>query len=272
MYMRNIRDWRDSTLMLSFEEKGYFDELLNLIYIYDDCLPDDDNLICRAMPVNKKIHNRLKQKLFKAGLIEIKDGFYFSKRASQEINKINEISSKNKVKAQNRWAKSLKNNNSAIAGAMKIEDAAALVKGNRERDSDRESKSENLQFKKTIAKNKLTQKRTKNDTKKSSYRKCSLQQVLDPEAEIPADYREYASGQGLFNSERVFWDWANWWVSENGQKAGKDGWFQTWKARVRKDVERQNSPNRNHNGPRGDRACTTTLGAQMALDRRRNRQ
>ena len=69
IYMKNIRDWREATLMLSFEEKGYFDELINLIYIYDDCLPDKDDLICRAMPVHKKLHLRLKRKLIEAGLI-----------------------------------------------------------------------------------------------------------------------------------------------------------------------------------------------------------
>ncbi|MBL4601640.1 MAG: DUF1376 domain-containing protein [Emcibacteraceae bacterium] len=89
--MRNIRDWRDATLMLSFEEKGYFDELLNLIYLYDDLLVDDDDFVCRAMPVHRKTHLRLKQTLLKAGLIEVKAGYYFNKRAGEEITKINEL-------------------------------------------------------------------------------------------------------------------------------------------------------------------------------------
>ena len=117
LYMRDIRAWRDSTLMLSFEEKGYYDELLNLIYLYDDCLPDDDDLICRAMPVNKKVHLRLRDRLIKAKLIEIKAGYYFNKRAAQEIDKINSISSKNKIKAHKRWAKSSKNNENPITAA-----------------------------------------------------------------------------------------------------------------------------------------------------------
>ncbi|MBT5187693.1 MAG: DUF1376 domain-containing protein [Kordiimonadaceae bacterium] len=221
--MKNIRDWRDSTLMLSFEEKGYFDELINLIYIYDDCLPDNDDLICRAMPVNKKLHLRLKQKLLKAHLVAIKDGFYHNKRSSQEIKKINQISSKNKVKALKRWAKHPKRSNKLSATAVvqdqpdiTIEDAdaapMAILNLNSESDG----------FIKPIKIN--TKKKDKKDETKSHTRKCRIEDVLDPDGEVPAEYRKYAESQGLSKVDRLFCDWANWWVSENGRKAGeKDG-------------------------------------------------
>lgn len=118
IYLRNIRDWREATLMLSFEEKGYYDELLNLIYMFDDLLPDDDGLICRAMPINKRTHQRLQKRILKVGLLTIKDGFYHNKRASIEVSKINQISDKNRMKAESRWAKLLKNNESSNAGHM----------------------------------------------------------------------------------------------------------------------------------------------------------
>ena len=119
MYMRNIRDWKDATIMLSFEEKGYFDEIISLIYLYDNCLPDDDNFICRAMPVNKKIHTRLKQKLFKLGLISVQDGFILNSRSTQELLKINSISTQNKDNADKRWSKSRKNKERGNATASK---------------------------------------------------------------------------------------------------------------------------------------------------------
>lgn len=237
MYMRNIRDWREATLMLSFEEKGYYDELLNLIYMYDDILPDNDDFICRAMPVHIKTHTRLKNKLINCGFIEIKNGYYFNKRASLEVNKINELSEKNKLKAESRWVKSLKNIESG--------DAAAMLKVNSERESDD-------RFNRTG--------------------KCTIDKVLDPDGDIPEEYRRYAEQKGLTDIQRRFEDWAGWWLGENGLKAGTRGWLQTWKTRVRKDVDRQMAGVSDHKGRSGDTACATTAGARLALDRRRNRK
>lgn len=132
-YMKDIRAWRDATLMLSFEERGYFDELLSLIYIYDDCLPDDDDLICRAMPVSKRLHKRLKNKLLKARVIEIKEGFYSNKRSTIELLKINSKSTINKENASKRWAKSRKKNNKYDADALQTD--MPIVKVNSERES-----------------------------------------------------------------------------------------------------------------------------------------
>ena len=119
-YMRDIRAWKDSTLMLTFEERAYFDELLSLIYLYDGALPDNDDLICRAMPVNKKVHLRLKKRVIEEGLVSIENGFYFNSRATQELLKINSKSTQNKFAADKRWSKSLKNNKTTNANAMPI--------------------------------------------------------------------------------------------------------------------------------------------------------
>lgn len=270
MYMRHIRDWREATLMLSFEEKGYYDELLNLIYMYDDLLVDDDDFICRAMPVNKKLHLRLKAALLKAKLIEVKDGFYFNKRATQEVVKINEISDRNRIKARNRWAKSPKNKKKPSAAALtecEPEDAGVMLNLKVNSESEFSLTKSNRQSRRV--KNASRSKQARGDNRNV---KCTIDEILEPDGEIPDEYLEYATEQGLENPQRVFIDWANWWVSENGRKAGANGWFATWKARVRKDVDRQMAG-------RGDRArgnrsgvCAATEGARLALDRRRNRQ
>ena len=119
-YMRDIRSWKDATLLLSFEERGYFDEIISLIYLYNGCLPDDDELICRAMPVNKKVHLRLKKTLIKMGVLQFQDGFYFNSRSTQELLKINSKSTQNKLAADKRWAKRLKTNGTGDADAMPI--------------------------------------------------------------------------------------------------------------------------------------------------------
>ncbi len=252
MYMRNVRDWREATLMLSFEEKGYFDELLNLIYMYDDLLPDDDDFICRAMPVHKKTHARLKEKLINAGLIAIKNGCYYNKRATSEIVKINEISEKNQLKARSRWSKSLKNNETKDAAAdtktaekLKSADAPAMLKVKCESESEYGSK------------------RTE---------KCTIDKVLDPDGPVPDEYRKFAEEKGLEDIQRRFEDWAGWWLGENGRKAGARGWLQTWKTRVRRVVDRQMAELSDQKGQIGHRRCATTEGARLALDRRRNRK
>ena len=274
--MKNIRDWRDATLMLSFEEKGYFDEIINLIYIYDDCLPDEDELICRAMPVHKKLHLRLKRKLVDAGLITIRDGFYFNKRASLELKKINRISSRNKVKALNRWAKSSKNKQTISAGAggfaHSVADASDVL--NQKVNSKSESTSREELENNANIKRSENESGSKNNTKRlpKNNIKCSIEDILDPDGKVPKEYRNYAEEQGLSEIERVFTDWANWWLSENGRKAGARGWLATWKARVRKDVDRQRFKGSDKTEQSRTGGCATALGARMALDRRRNRQ
>ena len=268
MYMRHIRDWREATLMLSFEEKGYYDELLNLIYLYDDLLADNDDFICRAMPVNKKLHLRLKAALLKAGLIQVKDGFYFNKRATEEVTKINGISEKNRVKARSRWAKSSKNINKSSAVAIQdVEVGGSTAMLNQKVKSDSDSDPSLI---KNIRANRSPDNANRNSgTKRSG--KCAINKILDPGGEIPKEYLEYAKEQGLNNPERVFLDWAGWWVSENGHKAGANGWYATWKARVRKDVDRQLAGSGNSAGGNRPGMCATTEGARLALNRRRNR-
>ena len=57
-----------------------------------------------------------------------------------------------------------------------------------------------------------------------------------------------------------------------GRKAGARGWLATWKARVRKDVDRQRAKSNDKKEQSRIGDCTTSLGARLALDRRRNRQ
>ncbi len=238
IYMRNVRDWRDATIQLSFEEKGYFDELINLIYLYDGYLPDDDDFISKAMPVNKRLHRRLKKKLIEYGVISIIDGLFFNKRAALEIEKINSLSSINKLNSDKRWAKSLKSKESGNAIALQ----KVKVKGESEHGT------------------------------KNSRQKCTIDEVLDPDGDIPEEYRRIAEDHGLEQIQRRFEDWAGWWHGENGRKAGREGWLRTWKTRVRKDVERQMAGVSHKPGRSGNSGCSTTDGARLALDRRRNRR
>lgn len=263
IYMRNIRDWRDATLMLTFEEKGYYDELLNLIYMFDDLLPDDDDFICRAMPIHIRTHQRLKKKMLSEGLLTIKDGFYRNKRASLEISKINQISDKNRKKAESRWSKLLKNNEMIDAGAYA--NVGATVDTAVMQNKKDEKESLNKKIEKGSA--------NENERKFKRNRKCAIEEILDPDGKVPEDYRKFAEEEGLQNIDDTFHNWTNWWIGEDGRKAGRRGWFATWKARVRKDARRQKQPfNHQHRSNVVYSKDTTTNGARLALDRRRNRK
>lgn len=119
--MRDISSWRKDTTLLSFEEQGYYSALLDLIYLYDDSLPDDDKFISKAMPVNMKIHLRLKKILLNGGFITSQDGFVTNSKATQELLKINSTSTQNQLKADKRWLKHSKQKKSAMPRQCKGE-------------------------------------------------------------------------------------------------------------------------------------------------------
>lgn len=186
-YMKDIESWRDATLMLTLEQKGFFNELLDLIYLYDGCLKDDNDLICRAMPINKKIMLRIKAILLKQGLIELRNGFIFNSRCTQELLKINSKSTQNKVKADKRWAKVLKlkqlDDANAYANAMPI------VK-----DESKEKEDIRISSKKVSAQNvvKLWNKKMGENIKKiSKHRHKLIEQITDSYFHELKDWEEY---------------------------------------------------------------------------------
>jgi len=232
IYMRNIRDWRDATLMLSFEERGYFDEIISLIYLYDGCLPDDDDLICRAMPVNKKVHLRLKNRLVKLGLIQFKNGRYFNSRSTQELLKINSISTQNRVKAAKRWAKSLENNKTWDATA----DTAAMLKVNSESEVKELSK----------------------DSSKKPPRKNTnghrIEKEFGKDWRLPEEYLAYAVKKGFSHNdaETEFEKFTNYWQAKSGSGAIKRSWIATWRSWMLNACKWKNNNGGGFNGPAGN--------------------
>lgn len=245
IYMRNIRDWKDATIMLSFEEKGYFDEIISLIYLYDDRLPDDDELICRAMPINKKIHNRLKKALIGRGLIQFKDGFYFNSRSTQELVKINSISVQNKIKADKRWAKSLKNNKTA--------DTVAVLKV--------KVKSEDKELSKDSYKN----------PPKGKINGHRIEAEFKEDWGLPEKYYAYAISKGFGESEIniEFERFTNYWKAKSGKDAAKRDWLATWRSWILNASKWKGNNNTNRNGQGSEPASILDLTAEIIAERDR---
>lgn len=232
IYMRNIKDWKDATIMLSLEEKGYFDEIISLIYLYDDRLPDDDELICRAIPINKKVHNRLKKSLIKRGFIQFRNGFYFNSRSTQELVKINSISVQNKVKADKRWGKSLKNNKTA--------DATAVLKVNSESEVKELS---NDSYKSTAKKETPNAKRGKR-----------IEAEFGEDWQLPEKYLAYAIEKQFTEPEAAieFEKFTNYWRSKAGINAVKRDWLATWRSWMLNATEWRGCNGRYPNGSSGN--------------------
>jgi uncharacterized protein YdaU (DUF1376 family) len=249
-YMRSIRDWKDATILLTFEERGYFDEIISLIYLYDDCLLDDDELICRAIPVNKKVHMRLKKCLLEKGIIIIKNGFYFNSRSTQELLKINLKSTQNQLKANSRHAKSRKTKERLSAIAVPI------------------VKDESEDITKVISE---TKNKPQKNGAKSDVRKCQISKVLPSSDNIPNEYFQYATDHGIRNIPEVYKSWHEWWDAEALTKAGTKGWLLTWQGKVRKLRDGQRNGNNYSKGsPRNSTVSTLDIAREIS-DRRGNK-
>lgn len=268
MYMKNIKDWRDATILLTFEEKGYFQDLLDLIYLYDNFLPDSDELICKAMPVSKTLHKRLKKSLIEKGVLEIKNNYYFNKRCTEEIEKINKISEKNSKKSEKRWKKSEKIKTNTLKNKKKA-DAAAMLKVNSERyksntivlpkNSSEEDKQPPLFDDVEVPKKK----------EKPNARKCQITKVLPSSDNIPDAYLEYATDRGIRNIPRMFEDWHDWWNASGELKAGAKGWLLTWQRKIRTEQDKQSPRGSNYQKPQRNSTSSTFDAAAEALARHR---
>lgn len=116
-YQMHIEDWKDAmdSHVGDFELKGFFVELIHLIYLYDGSLPDDDKANSYRLYTNIRKFRSLKQKLVLAGLIEVRDGFVVNSGCEKELKVIrtrSEAASKAIRKRHENKNKSLKNNNS----------------------------------------------------------------------------------------------------------------------------------------------------------------
>lgn len=109
--------------------------------------------------------------------------------------------------------------------------------------------------------------------KENGTAQCTIDEIINPDSEIPADFRAIAEWEGLADPEYEFLRWVNWWIGKGGRHAGRRGWLAIWENRVRKIVNGGHDAGRDRNGRQnGPSGCATTDGAALALGRHRNRQ
>ena len=84
-YKRNPADALSGMMELNLEQKGAYNTVLDLIYVRDDDLPDDESFIARACGCNVRRWRRLKAELVERGKLQIRDGYIRNERATVEI-------------------------------------------------------------------------------------------------------------------------------------------------------------------------------------------
>jgi uncharacterized protein YdaU (DUF1376 family) len=90
---------------LSFEERGAYNSLLDLLYSRDGDVPDDDERVARMLSCNKREWVRLKRALIGLGKVWVDEGKLCAKRVQETINEAAEFSSKQRSNVTRRWSR-----------------------------------------------------------------------------------------------------------------------------------------------------------------------
>lgn len=91
---------------LTFEQRGAYNSLLDLLYSRDGNVPDDDERVARMLSCNKREWVRLKKSLIELGKVWVEDGKIAARRVQETINEATEFSNKQRANAKSRWVKS----------------------------------------------------------------------------------------------------------------------------------------------------------------------
>ena len=85
-YKRSPQDALNGMLMLTLEERGAYNTVLDLIYSHDNNLHDDDRFIAGWMRCDIRVWKRIKIRLVELGKIVIENGLVTNFRATSEID------------------------------------------------------------------------------------------------------------------------------------------------------------------------------------------
>ena len=84
-YRRDIRAALDGARGLSFEERGALDAVLDLIYLHDGAVDDDEDYIVTCLGCTIRPWRRLRERLIELGRIYAVDGMLRNARADREV-------------------------------------------------------------------------------------------------------------------------------------------------------------------------------------------
>jgi len=115
-YKRFPRDFLEGIIGLSFEEKGAYGIVLDLIYMRDGSLPDDPRYIAGQLGCSVRMWSKIKLSLVEKGKLSIHDGVISNFRANyllEETKKYQDKQSENRTNGnKNKEIKKPPNNHS----------------------------------------------------------------------------------------------------------------------------------------------------------------
>lgn len=91
-YKAYPRDFMEGTIGMSFELKGAYRLVLDLIYMQGGRLPDDATYICGHLGCSKRAWTGYREALLKAGKLTLADGYLTNYRAVIELEKLAKLS------------------------------------------------------------------------------------------------------------------------------------------------------------------------------------
>ena len=90
---------------LTFEERGAYNSILDLLYSRDGDVPDDDVRVSRMIACHWRTWAALKARLIELGKLRIEGGKIVARRVQETIKEAAELSEKQRKKAAQRWEK-----------------------------------------------------------------------------------------------------------------------------------------------------------------------
>jgi uncharacterized protein YdaU (DUF1376 family) len=109
-YKRYSDDFYNGTRTLSIEARGAYNDILDLIYINDGPIPDDEKELGPALRISVRAWKKLRQELVVADKIYIRGGYISNSRADAELKNRRSQRRKNKIIASEREQKKREKN------------------------------------------------------------------------------------------------------------------------------------------------------------------
>jgi uncharacterized protein YdaU (DUF1376 family) len=107
-YKRDPDAWLAATRCLTLEERGAYNDILEMLYSRDGHLADDDALIARNLGCRPQVWRRLKARLIAAGKLHQTEGKLTANRVETTLKEAANLSESQKIKAGLRWKREQK--------------------------------------------------------------------------------------------------------------------------------------------------------------------
>lgn len=85
-YKRDPQDALDGMAPLSLEERGAYNTVLDLFYVRDGKLPDDDRFIAGFLGCDVRVWRRIRERLIDLGKLFVEAGHIHNRRADEELH------------------------------------------------------------------------------------------------------------------------------------------------------------------------------------------